>query len=313
MTTACSCNYGLGNSKSIGCQPIMSVTHGLIFVPTYTSTGTLNKINLSTAQLDQAEFEALTANASRYLRWRPVVSQPFEEVELTRADSKYDSYPSGRSYFVHSGSKTFKAKLINAGPGMIRFFDSARCEQVSVYIVDINGALVGNTSEEGYLRPFKVVKYSIDAVQIHATDDKNSACVLRFEFDPTEEDADVGLVAANEMSYDIKLLTGLYDVKVLFKDVTAIDFIADIRTFYGTALNPNRVTGLDIGDFVLTNTYTGLASAITTVNEDSYTPGIYYFSFNVPLPSGDKFVLSVDTPQAGYDFTLMGATILTIP
>lgn len=309
MTTACSCNYGLGNSKSIGCQPIMSVTHGLIFVPTYTSTGTLNKINLSSAQLDQAEFEALTANASRYLRWRPVVSQPFEEVELTRADSKYDSYPSGRSYFVHSGPKTFKAKLIKAGPGMINFFDSARCEQVSVYIVDINGALVGNTSEAGYLRPFKILKESIDAIQMNATDDKSASCVLRFEFDSTEEDSDVGLIEANEMSYDVKLLTGLYDVKAVFSSITSTGFVADIRTFYGTALNPNRVTGMLVGDFTLHNRATGVAITITSVTESTITPGVYTFV----IPTNATKLLKLNATLTGYDFNIMSTQILETP
>lgn len=309
MTIACSCNYGLGNSKTPNCEPLAGVAHGLIFVPTYTSAGVTNKLNLSTFDFDQTAFEALCANSDRYLRWRPLVSRKMEEVEINRADAKMKSFASGSKYFIQDGEMTFKAFLPKLGPGMVNFLDSARCDKVSVYIVDRNGALVGNTSEAGYLRPFRIADHTLDGQFKWAKDDDIAGSMIRFDFDGTESDSDIGIIEASEMSYDIKLLTGLYDVRGVFSSITSTGFVVDLQAYAGKPLNPTRVTGMVITDFTLTNRATAAAITITTVTESTVTPGVY--TFVIPTNASKK--LKLNGTYTGYDFNILSTQILETP
>lgn len=311
MTTACSCNYGLGNSKHPNCVPLMGVTHSLIFVPYFTSAGVKNGIDLTTANLDETYFEALTNQADRSLRWRPVnTGKKMESVVITRADAKYKEYPSGESYFIQSGQKTFEAVLPKAGYGFIRFIDSARCEKMGVFIVDRDGNLVGNGKTANMLYPFRIADQSINADAMAAQDGEVPEIKLRFNFDSTEDDADIQLIESTEMSYDVRDLEGLYDAFGVFSTITATGFVVDIRTHFGTAKNPNRVTGLEIGDFVLTNRGTGATITITTVTESSVTAGIYTF-VTPSQTSGHKLKLSFTL--AGYDSNELSKTEILIP
>src|SRR5690349_2889586 len=112
MTKACSCDYGLGNSKHPSCVPLMGVAHSLIFVPYFADDGTKNGIDLSSADLDQTYFEALINQTDRSLRWRPVnTGKRMEEVKINRATPKVKTYSSGSTYFIQSGEKTFEGIL----------------------------------------------------------------------------------------------------------------------------------------------------------------------------------------------------------
>ena len=310
MTTACSCNYGLGNSKTPSCVPLMGVTHTLIFVPYFTSAGVKNGINLSTADLDSTYFSALTAQSDRALRWRPVnTGKKFESVNINRSEAKYKEYESGERYFIQSGSKSFEGVLPHAPTGLIKFFDSARCEKMGVFIVDRDGNLVGNMSTAGYLYPFRVADQSINADFMHAKDGDLAEVKIRFGFDSTEDDGDIGLIENTEMSYDVRLLEGLYDTYGSFTSITATGWILDHRTNYGTAKNPNRVTGMVLGDFTLINRASGASIVITTVTESTVTPGVY--TFVIPSTAAAKLKLSFT--YAGYDSNQLSTQVIETP
>jgi hypothetical protein len=311
MTAACSCNVGLGNTGHPNCPSIGGVTHSLIFVPYFTSAGVKNGINLSTATLDSTYFNALTAQSDRMLRWRPVnTGKPMEEVDINRAEAKYKTFPSGQKYYVQDGEKTFKATLPLADPGLVKFFDSMRCEKVGVFVVDREGNLIGNKGTAGYLYPFRVADGTADSYFMHPKDGEVTTQMLRFDFDMTERDGDIGMIEATDMSYDVKLLTGLYDVYGEFSSITTTGFIVDLRTYFGSASSPNRVTGMVSGDFVLTNRGTGATITITSVTENTVTAGIY--TFVIPAQtSGHK--LKLTATETGYDFNVLSTYKILIP
>lgn len=310
MTTVCSCNLGLRNSKHPGCEPLMGVAHTLIFVPTFTSAGVKNGINLASADLDSAYFSALTANSDSALRWRPVnTGKRMQEVDINRTESKYKQYASGDSFFIQSGEKTFKAILPAAGTGFVKFLDSARCEKVSVFIVDRGGNLIGNKGTSGFLYPFKISDQSIDSYVTHPKDNEIQEVHLRFDFDSTEEDGDIGMIEASEMSADVRQLEGLYDAYGVFSSITATGLVVDIRTHYGSAKNPNRVTGMVDTDFDLINRATAGAVSITSVTESTVTPGVYTFVFASTAAAKLKLVGT----YAGYDFAEMSNYVIETP
>lgn len=310
MTTACSCNLGFGNSKHPNCEPLMGVTHTLIFVPTFTSAGVKNGINLSTADLDSGYFTGLTGQADSALRWRPVnTGKRMQEVDINRAESKYKQYASGDSFFIQSGEKTFRAILPMAGVGMVKFLDSARCEKMSVFIVDRGGNLIGNKKTPGFLYPFRIADQSIDSYVTHPKDNEVQEVHVRFEFDSTEEDADIGMIEASEMSYDVRDLEGLYDAYGVFSSITATGFVVDLRTHYGSVKNPNRVTGMTDSDFEVINRANGNSVSITSVTESTVTPGIYTFV----IASTAAAKLKLTATYAGYDFAQLSNTVIETP
>lgn len=309
MTTACSCNIGLGNSRLTGCEPIASVTHGLMFVPYWDSTGAINKINLSTATLDSTFWTALFAQSDRSKRYRPFIQKRIEDVKLERSASVYDEFQSGNKYYVEAGDKSFMGVIPASGSGVIKFLDSARCEKMGVFVIDVNGNLIGNTSEAGYLRPFRILDNSIDARDIPATDKNIQRVEVKFHFDKGEQDADVGMIEAADMGYNLKDAVGLYDAYGVFSSQATTGFTVDIRTNFGSTLRPVRVTGLVSADFVLTRIDTGATITLTSVTENTVTLGVY--AFVATLVSGKTYKLTFT--KTGYDSNSLGGQVIIIP
>ncbi len=289
----------------------MGVAHSLIFVPYFASDGTKNGIDTTSADLDQTYFEALVNQTDRSLRIRPInTGKRMEEVKIVRAASKMKTYSSGSTYFIQSGEKTWEALLPLASYGLINFFNSARCEKVGVYVVTRDGALVGNGGTPNFLYPFRVQDQSLDCYEMPADDGKPSELMLRFTFDSTENDESINLIEESSMSYDVRLLEGLYDAYGVFSDITAGGWVVDIRTYFGTVLNPNRVEGMVDTDFDLTDRGTGAPVTIDSVTESTVSPGIYTFVIS-GAASGDKLKLSF--VYAGYDSNRLEGQVIELP
>ncbi len=317
MSIVCSCNLGFGNSKNPNCESIHSVAHGLLFVNYFDSAGAINKIDLSTA-LDAAFWSAWIAETDETQRLRPFVSKKFQNPKLERAESVYETMDSGDVFFIQSGEKKMMALLPKTSPGVIQFLKSASCQKIGVFIVDINGNLVGNKSEIGYLRPFRVQDNSLDAKDVPATDKAVQRVELRFNFAKAEEDTDIGIIKADNIDEDLLSLEGLYDAFGVFQSPVittiagpAMQMVVDIRTHFGDdLLNPDRVEGLVIGDFALTNRGTGATITLTTVTENAVTNGIYTFVFPVQTSTHK---LKLTFTEAGYNSDELGAQIITVP
>lgn len=310
MATTCSCNVGFGNSKVPGCQPIASVAHGLIFVPTFDSTGARNQIDL-TSTLNTAYFDALIAQSDQSKRWRPFTSVKMQNVKLERGESQYETFDSGDQVFIQSGDKKFTAVLPRVSPSVIKFFDSGRCNKISAFVVDVEGNLIGNAGTDGYLRPFEITDQSIDAREIPAQDKSSQKIEVRFTFAKTEEDGDIGMITASELAgVDPRTFVGLYDVSGIFSSITTTGFVVDLRTHYGTPLNPIRCEGLVKADFVLTNRGTGATITITTTTENAVTPGKY--TFVIPSQTSGH-TLKLTFTKAGFNSDELGSQIITIP
>lgn len=301
----------MGNTASPNCPAIMDIAHSIIVVPYASSAGVRNGINLSSFNFTQAEFDALCAQSDRSLRWRPVnTGHMLENVEDERDDDKYKEYPSGSKYFVQDGMRHFKAIIPKADVSLQKFFDSTRCEKVGVYVVGRDGQLMGNKGTNGYLYPFRVLDNSMGAKFVKPKDGEIQELMVMFDFDSLESDDDIGMINLDEMQGDPRTLAGLYDAYGIFSSITTTGFVVDLRTYVGSPLNPNRVTGLLIGGFTLTNRNTGATITITSVTENAVTPGIY--TFVIPAQtSGHK--LKLVFTKTGYDSNVLSTYKIIIP
>lgn len=287
MALGCNCNAGLSNTGKPGCLPIQSVTSGLIMVPLTAADGTANFIDLDAALPTWAD---LINEADASQRWFPL--QGFENVELPKADTVFEEANSGRMVFIRQGKRSFAGELWGETPTFYGKLSNNRCVEFGVYIVDVNGNLIGSKIGDG-LYPIPVDNQSFNPTYMFATDTTTSKVMVAFDFDRLFDESTMYMITPTEAGQNFNDLNGLLDVNFNNSVVTAGQLVAELVLDYGTALNPIQFTGAVAGDFNIT--INGVSATFTGVNEIS--AGTYDFDFSAT--SGDDVVISVD--KAGYD------------
>ena len=174
----CNCDAGLANTGRPGCVPLQSVTSKLIMVPLMANDGTLNGIDLGVAL---PTWSSLINQLDASKRWFPLPA--FENVEMPKADSQFEEANSGRMAFLRQGKRSFAGELWgdDSTPTMLGKLNAGRCVQFGVYIVDVNGALIGS-KVGGYLYPIPVDEQSFDPKWMVATDSTVQKIMVGFGF-----------------------------------------------------------------------------------------------------------------------------------
>ena len=287
----CDCNAGLSNTGRPGCVPIWSVTSSLIIVPLYANDGTRNGIDL-TASVPVWSDLVNENDASK--RWFPLPA--FENVELPKADSQFEEAPSGRMAFLRQGKRSFSGELWqeDSTPTFLGKLEKSRCVDFGVYVVDVNGNLIGS-KEGGYLYPIPVDNASWNPTFMFATDSTVQKIMLGFDFDRLFNDSTMYMITVDEASQDFTALNGLIDVNLANAAATTTEVTFDAQLDYGTAYNPILFTGATAGDFVVT--VAGVVDAGITLSEGP--DGSYTLTFSAPASSSDEVKVEVD--KTGFD------------
>jgi hypothetical protein len=288
MALGCNCNAGLSNTGKPGCLPIQSVTSGLIMVPLTANDGTLNFIDLTSPLPTWAD---LINEADPSKRWFPL--QGFENVELPKADTIFEEANSGRMVYIRQGKRSFAGELWGETPTFYGKLNTNRCVQFGVFIVDVNGNLIGSKVGDG-LYPIPVDNQSFNPTYMFATDTTTSKVMVAFDFERLFDEGTMYMITPTEAGQNFNDLDGLLDVNFTDNTVTAGTLVSTLVLDYGTALNPIQFLGAVGGDFaILVN---GVAGTITGATESP--AGTYTITFS-GTTSGDDIVISVDKP--GYD------------
>ena len=273
MSLGCKCESGLSNTGTPNCVTIQSVTSKLIMVPLEDSTGAKNFLDLTTAPT-VATITALINQTDSTKRWFPL--PVFEKVELPKADSTFEEAPSGRKLFIKQGKRSFTGELWNGSNQLLGKIQDNRCVEFGVYIVDVNGNLVG--SKEGTkLYPIPVDNQSFDAKMMFATDTTVQKIMVGFDFYRLFDESTMWMITSDELAGDFNSFEGLLDVQLAKTASTVTTLVVTANLDYGTALNPIKVLGLVSADFTLKNVNTGVAIPITSVvagvgvNANKYT------------------------------------------
>lgn len=291
MALGCNCNSGLSNTGRPNCVPLQSVTSKLIMVPLKANDGTLNYIDL-TATLPIWDDLINEPDASK--RWFPLPN--FENVELPKADSQFEEANSGRMVFLRQGKRSFSGELWaeDSTPTLLGKLQNNRCVDFGVYIVDVNGNLVGSKVGTD-LYPIPVDNPSFNPTFVFATDSTTQKIMVTFDFDRLFDESTMYMITPLEAGVNFNDLAGLLDVNFNEISIASTSYDASLVLDYGTALNPIQFVGAISSDFNLNNTNTGLNIAITLTEGPA---GTYTFAF-VAQTAGDVMVLSV--VKAGYD------------
>ena len=288
MALGCNCEAGLSNTGLPACLPNQSVTSTLIMVPLKSSTGVLNGLDLSVAV---PVWNDLINEQDDTKRWFPLPA--FENVELPKADSQFEEANSGRMAFLRQGKRSFSGELWaeDSSPTLLSKLQNNRCVDFGVYIVDVNGNLVGS-KVDGYLYPITVDNPSFNPVYNFATDSTISKIVVGFDFDRLFDEGTMYMVTPEEAGINFNDLNGLIDVN--FDDLaqvanTSITFDAEFD--YGTAYNLLKLKGLAFGDFKLYNNSTTTTETIASVTENLPLDGNYTVAF--AFVTGESYTISI--------------------
>jgi hypothetical protein len=286
MSLGCKCDSGLSNTGRPSCVTIQSVTSKLILVPLKDSTGTKNFLDLTTA-FNETVFKALTNQLDATKRWFPLPQ--FENVELPKADSTFEEAPSGRKVFVKQGKRSFAGQLWNETPQLLGTIQNNRCVDFGVYIVDVNGNLVG--SKEGTkLYPIPVDNESFEAKLMFATDSSVQKIMVGFDFYRLFDESTMWLLTPSDTTdlFDFNNLEGLLDVILTKTAASTTSLTVKAELNYGTAKTPIQVGGL--------STYITMKNKATnasiTISNVSQAFNVYTLSFAAQT-SGLQVVVTV--------------------
>lgn len=289
MDLGCNCNAGLANTGRPNCLPIQSVTSKLIMVPLTANDGTANYLDL-TSPLPTWSDLINEADASK--RWFPLPN--FENVELPKADSQFEEASSGRMVFLRQGKRSFSGELWaeDSSPTLLSKLQNNRCVDFGVYIVDVNGNLVGSKQGTG-LYPIPVDNPSFDPKYMFATDSTTSKIMVAFDFDRLFDEGTMYMITPTEAGVNFNDLTGLIDVHFTNNNLTAGQLISELVLDYGTALNPIKYVGALVSDFTIT--INGAPATFDAFNEGPN--GTYTFQYLAS--TSDEVVITI--AKDGYD------------
>jgi hypothetical protein len=288
---------GLSNTGRPNCVPIQSVTSKMIMVPLKDSTGADNFIDLSSAL---PTWSDLINEADASKRWFPL--PVFENVDLPKADSTFDEANSGRMVFIRQGKRSFAGELWaeDSSPTLLGKLQNNRCVDFGVYLIDVNGNLVGSKVGEG-LYPIPVDNPSFDPKLMFATDTTVQKIMVAFDFDRLFDESTMYMITPTEAGVNFNTLEGLIDVNVTNAVKTTTTLTFDAVLDYGTALNPIKFIGAVSADFVLNNLTTGLAVSVTAVEN---TDGNYTLTYTAPTTGNSMELTIAKTGFVGtYDYT----------
>ena len=263
MSLGCKCDLGLSNTGTPNCITIQSVTSKLILVPIYSTAGVRNKIDLATS-LSEASVNLLLNNTDASLRWFPLGT--FENVTMEKAESSFEEAPSGKKVFIKQGKRSFAGELWSATPTLLGKIQDNRCVEFGVYIVDVNGNLIG--SKEGTsLYPIPVDNQSFDARLMYATDSAVQKIMVAFDFDRLFDEGTLWIISPNDATgYNFNNAEGLLDVNMTKVSASQTSLVLKANLDYGTGANGIAVKGLVQSDFTLK-----LASTLAPITLTSVT------------------------------------------
>jgi hypothetical protein len=296
MAIGCDCNVGLSDTGRPGCVPLFSVTNNLIQVPLRDKQGNLNRLDLNAPI--PTDWSVFINEADSSKRWFPIPT--FENVELPKADSQFEEANSGRMAFLRQGKRSFSGELWadDSTPTFLGKLEKGRCVDFGVYIVDVNGNLIGS-EVDGFLYPIPVDNASWNPTFMFATDSTVQKIMLTFDFDRNFDESTMYMITVDEAGVDFSTLKGLIDVTLSFVGTPgATSLVVDAEFCYGTAYNKLKYTGADlIADWVLTNTTLATTVTIDTVIENP--DGTYTISYSAGVTAPEAIKLTV--AKTGFD------------
>ena len=304
----CSCtSTDLFNTGTPGCQPLPGVIKRIILYPTTDSSGNINRIDLA-AIPNNAAILALINNDLAMKRLFPV-AKSMVNVTNERGDTITAEFPDGSVFKIRQGVKTFHGEFVKQGSTFANELDKVECVDMSAYLVDGNGSLIGDKSVAGFLTPIKIKNGTWDAKTVDQTDTTIAKVTLDFQWADSVRDGDIGFLKDSDFAADVNWLIYNGLVAVYGSTATAIsatEFTMSLTNLYGSVTG-QPMTGLIYSDFAL---YDTIGLAPVTISGAAETVGSYVFTH---ASSASPAVLKLSIIADGFDDANVETFLITQP
>lgn len=280
----CECNIALSNT-GVGCMPIQDTTVKLFLVPTFANDGTKNGVPISQIIDDTYLIERLN-DADKSKRWYPTL--PLKQVTDEREDPETEDID-GMSYITDEGVRNFTGFTISADPVYQGKLDSGKCGELSAFVIDKSGRLVGEISDDGStLYPIPIERGTFYTKLIKTQQGVIQKVQISFAWSELASDKKLRLMTATA---DLVNARGLLDINATISGESTTGFVAALTYSYGYANAVQKAIGLLLADFELYNVTTGAPVVITSVTEDP----VGTYTFVIPAQTSSDVLRLTDT------------------
>ena len=220
----------------------------------------------------------------------------------------------GINFVVRQGQRNFDGTFWGgiASPTYIKSFESISCRQMGVFIVDVEGNLIGIEDEDsGDLYPIKIQRNTFQYKYMTPTADTVQGINLKFVWEENERDSEISYIGTGNI--DVDLLNQVSMSTVVLGTATAISttgFTFPMEFTYGEIFSKEPYSGAVDTDFTLYNETSMSAVVITSVTETA-TEGTYDLVMPVQTPA-DVLTFSYQK-TSGTGFESIVDLSITIP
>jgi hypothetical protein len=261
--------------------------------------------------LDAAYFTAKVNATDETQRWFPLPLM--KNVTNERGDDTYETFNDNSKSFALQGLRTFTGLIINQDSRYLEKIADFRCVKFGVYIVDLDGNLIGDMGTDGFLYPIPVDNQSWSPKYLPATDTTVSKVQISFDFKQSFLDKNIGMLTIEDFESDVALLDleGLLSMYgSLIGTPTTTSFSMYVYSAFGSANGGIPIEDVAQASWLLYNVTDAAAVTILTMTE---TPdGQYNFTFAAQT-SGDILSLRLQTSVNGFDDAILEDVAITIP
>jgi len=269
-----SCISSLGNTGESNCRALLAKAKGLILVSSTNQAGNIPSIDPAIPLTDLI-IDANINDSSKLDRWYPLMD--LKAVTTERAENEFFTYPDGTREFNRDGIRTATFTRPSGTSAILQKLEAWEDVDMSVFIVDENGRVIGEKNTAGFVEPIKVEANTYAAIIVWGSDTQKSSSI-QISFDFSSLVIDGNLVVLDPAS-GVNLLRkqGLLEIGVTTGATSTTTLGLTIDNGSGFINDLDKVEGLVLVDFTAFNTSTSLAVTITLVTEP--TPGNYVLTF----------------------------------
>ncbi len=293
MAEVCGCNTGPGNTGLVSCiEEIKDIKRGIL-VPMKANDGTPNKYAVSTT-FDLAFFTAQINESDNSKRWYPMPE--LKNYAGTVADDNNETFDDGDIKFINSGNDSFTVISKDAVPSMAEAYNKMQCIDMGILEIDKEGKLVGDISEDGFIKPIRFSSSTFRAKYQYANGTQTAHLMFTWAWHQNVCVDQIGYIGPDDIADDVDILdlNGLLDAIVTGTPAaTTTTITVSLRTKFGSAASPFPVTGATLNsDWIVTETSpTPGVILITGVVEP--TDGDYVLNY-IGGTSGDVYTVDLD-------------------
>jgi hypothetical protein len=289
-TFNCVCGTGgIGNLGLPPCNDLLQVIARVGITATYDDDGNRNSIKASDlvgGKLPDGYFNDLLKNEDASKRIF-ITAGLFDDVEVTNTDRTTQTTGNGSIYQLLQGVMQFSGKLYEFPPAYSGQLNSTSCGENSVYLIDTEGRLMGEVSEDGTeLYPLALQEGSLTSEWFPKSNASTSYVSLDFQLDRVVSAENFLTIPPSSIEENLIKAESLIDVTLTETDgasqSTTEIFVTGVYSLYGSLGKPGTLEGkVGIAPVYWTVTdSTGSDEALTAVVEES--EGNYKLSGTFP-------------------------------